>query len=712
MNPIKVYLLFLCFLVTFGSAQTTPDLVGSWQAQAGDVIATTTILADGTYTFEIPSQNYYEQGTWQFDGTNFSQQWTDTNTGAAMNETYLVEFLDANSFRQSGGNLQGQVYTFVRTNARAAPAQAVISSPDLVGTWQAPFEDTIVTQTIQADGTYTFQNPESDNYEAYFEEGTWQFDGVNYSQQYQDPNTGESLDETYTVEFLDANTFRQYGGNLGATVYTFTRVAAESASTPSPTPEQTATNPVSTPATQTTPSPTPEQLAAQGINPESMLIPDVFHCYEERESDDFSQYDFELTILPGNRYSTPFGDGEYRMEDESSILEVTWLSGPLSENADYAFGGYDEYGQDLGLADIGVDELDYSCFQRGIKDEQMRLELAFKNAQPGVYSCIEEDTGSAGPTLEILGNGLYRVDGVEGEYAVDLMSDPEDDLPSIDYLSGLWGEGYGFISSDEETGMREISVSTDEYGDFDCSMLGAPFEGIKYGAAAAAPPPPGAGGLEGLYAMWQPDVLGYCGGLCWSFYYFFPNGYVYTEEPDGPLEEIDCTRTKPNGEPVCDVYTLQGNSIIFRDGVPKPFAQTSDGLSIDEGNYNKIWPVGDIKLDGEFRAFSYIAAVGGQGGTAIEKTFTFYPDGTFTRDGFVGASFSTTDTGTSLGTPTAGVTVSSESSNSGTYQIQGNTLILNFNDRQVVKEFFFVMPGEDPNNPEGLHLGSSDYTLQ
>jgi hypothetical protein len=474
---------------------------------------------------------------------------------------------------------------------------------------------------------------------------------------------------------------------------------------------QTPQNPLTTPpTTQPVSNPTPEQLAAQGIDPETMLIPDVFHCYQERPGDDFSQYDFDLTILPGNRYSTPFGDGDYSLEVDS-LIEVTWLSGPLASENSYGFASYGDYGQDISLYEIGVDELDFNCYQQGPRVEQIKLELAFKNAQPGSYTCVEEDTSNPGPRLEILGAHRYRVDGAEGEFAVDLMNDPEDDLPSIDYLSGPWADGYGFISSNEETGLRDISVSTDN-GDFDCSMLGAPLQSIRYGTATAAPPPAGAGGLEGLYAMWQPDTLGYCGGLCWSFYYFFPNGYVYTEEPDTPLEEIDCTRTHPNGTALCDVYTLEGDSIYFRDGERKSFVQRADGLELDGGTYTKILPVENIRLDGEFKAFSYTAAVGGQGGTAIEKKITFRPDGTFTRDGFVGASFTATDTGTQFGSPTAGVTVSSESSNSGTYQLQGNTLTLNFNDGQTSKEFFFIMPGEDPTKPEGFHMGGWDFILE
>jgi hypothetical protein len=476
----------------------------------------------------------------------------------------------------------------------------------------------------------------------------------------------------------------------------------------------TQTNPLTTPTTTTQPTtpqptanPTPEQLAAQGIDPEQTLIPDVFHCYQERQSDDYSKYDFALTILPGNRYSTPYGQGEFSVEADS-IVEVAWLSGPFALENAYAFAGYNDYGQDMSLT---LDDLDFNCYQQGPREEQAKLEWAFKDPQPGSYACINTDDSSAGPTLELLENRRYRVDGQEGEYQVDIMNDPDDSLYSVDYLSGPWAEAYGNAFGNEETGERTVSANT-EYGDFDCSRVSEPLQSIKYGTAAAPPPPAGAGGLKGLYAMWQPDTLGYCGGLCWSFLYFFPNGYVYTEEPDGPLEEIDCTRTRPNGSPFCDVYTLEGNTIYFRNGERKPFAQTSDGLSIDGSDYNRILPADSVQLNGVFRAFSYTQAVGGQGGTAVEKTITFNPDGTFTREGFVGASFTTTDTGTSLGDPVAGVTVSSESSNSGTYQIQGNTITLNFVDGQVLKEFFFVMPGEDPANPEALHIGGSDYTLE
>jgi hypothetical protein len=700
MSIIKACWVFLCLLATFGSAQATSDLVGSWQAQTGDVIATMTILADGTYTFEIPSQNYYEQGTWQFDGTNFSQQWTDTNTGEAMNETYLVEFLDANSFRQSGGNLNGQVYTFVRADVQVTPVQPV-ASPNLVGTWEATQEGDIVTQIIQADGTYTFTIPGDEEYEAYFEEGTWQFDGTNYSQQYQDPNTGEAVAATYTVEFLDANSFRQFGGNLGTTVFTFTRVAAASTQSPvSSAPEQTATNPVSTP---NTPSPTPDQLAAQGINPDTMLIPDTFHCYQDEYSDDYSQFDFALTILPNQQYSTDFGTGDYEIVDDLPV-EVKWLSGHLAGENSYALANYDSYGQSISLYEIGAEEQDFNCYQRGPREEQVKLELAFKDPQAGtVYSCVNEDGSSA--TLELLENRRYRVDGSEGDYTIDLMNNPENDSPGVDYLSGPWADSYGSISANEETGQREISATShDATFDFICSFLGSPLQGVQYGSATAVPPPGGAGGLEGFYASWRPDTsgMGLCtGGICWDYFYFFPNGYVYTEKPEGLLESIDCTRTQPNGAPLCDTYTLQGSTIYFSDGEAKSFAQTADGLEIDGNTYSRIPRFDGLLLNGVFEASSFTST--GQGGVAIQKTITFSPDSTFTRQGFAGGSYSSGGTG---------VTATSEGSDSGTYQIQGNAITFTYSDGQVSSDFFFVIPGEDPNNPSAIRVGVWDFLRQ
>ncbi|MGL4611695.1 MAG: hypothetical protein ACRCYY_18800 [Trueperaceae bacterium] len=87
------------------------------------------------------------------------------------------------------------------------------------------------------------------------------------------------------------------------------------------------------------------------------------------------------------------------------------------------------------------------------------------------------------------------------------------------------------------------------------------------------------------------------------------------------------------------------------------------------------------------------------GGVATERTITFYPDDTFTSENFVGGM-------------SPDVTVTSEGSSSGTYQIQGNTLTFNFLDEQVRREFFFVFPDQDFGNPDTVRIGGSDYSRE
>jgi hypothetical protein len=496
-----------------------------------------------------------------------------------------------------------------------------------------------------------------------------------------------------------------YTGNGTPVVYlqtpeglALTCTASQIANAPTTQPEEAQPEeqaPQLQPNTQTPTTRSPEQLTAMGIDPETMLIPDTFHCYEEFESDNYSQYSFALTILQGNRYSTPDGDGDYTTEENGSLIDVAFPSGPLSGDYTYGFTSYDDYGQKIALGGIGPDEVDYNCYQQGPREQQTLLEWAFKDPQPSTYTCVEEDTTNPGPTLEILGGRRYRVDGQEGEYAVDILSDPDDDLYSIDYLTGPWADGYGNAFGDEATGLREMTVSSD-YGDFDCSRLGEPLQSINYGVALAPAPPAGSGGLEGLYGSWQPDVIGVCGGLCWSFLYFRPEGYVYQESPEGLLEDIDCTRTQPNGAPLCDTYKLEGDTIIFGSGD----TETMNGAEID--GYTRIEKADGVQLNGTYTSFSYLQTnldPNTNSGVAAERTLTFNPDGTFTSENFVGAT-------------APNVVVSSESGSSGVYQIQGNTLTFNFSDGQVRREFFFVFPDEDPANPGALRIGGSDYSRE
>jgi hypothetical protein len=114
------FAVLVVLLLSFALAQGADTLVGTWQAQLNGVTILQTMNADGTYSFDVAAQDYFERGTWQLDGENFSQQWQDPQTGEAQQATYRLEFLDENTFVQSGGNLQGTVYTFTRVDMNAA----------------------------------------------------------------------------------------------------------------------------------------------------------------------------------------------------------------------------------------------------------------------------------------------------------------------------------------------------------------------------------------------------------------------------------------------------------------------------------------------------------------------------------------------------------------------------------------------------------------
>jgi hypothetical protein len=144
------------FHLCLGSAlaQTSRDLIGTWHAESNGVSIVQTINTDGTYTFEAKSQSYFEEGTWQLDGSNFSQQWQDAQTGEAQQATYTLEFLGIDTFQQSGGNLNGEVYTFSRmntgTNTQTTPVNP-LSTPTTTN--QNSSTQTPSTQTASTSAT-------------------------------------------------------------------------------------------------------------------------------------------------------------------------------------------------------------------------------------------------------------------------------------------------------------------------------------------------------------------------------------------------------------------------------------------------------------------------------------------------------------------------------------------------------------------------------
>jgi hypothetical protein len=116
---MKVCLVWLVVLVGFVQAQNEWFL-GTWTAQVDGSIYTLENKSDGTYYFSgNDGINLYEEtGTWELNGTEFTQNWTDQSTGQPTSATYTLEKLSDTTFNQSGGNLgAGFIFSFTKVSS-------------------------------------------------------------------------------------------------------------------------------------------------------------------------------------------------------------------------------------------------------------------------------------------------------------------------------------------------------------------------------------------------------------------------------------------------------------------------------------------------------------------------------------------------------------------------------------------------------------------
>ena len=226
----------------------------------------------------------------------------------------------------------------------------------------------------------------------------------------------------------------------------------------------------------------------------------------------------------------------------------------------------------------------------------------------------------------------------------------------------------------------------------------------------ALTPAAGDGGLEGPYTYLatgvMPNVFGGMDFFAESRVRFFdPSGVFANVMPKGGSVAAHCAVTPTD----CGTYAVQPG-FLFLGGEIRlsqvrgafglvesevlPFARNGDALKIGEDVLTPITPIGDgTRFDGVWRYFfaSSGAAAGSSGGVAIERILTLRPDGTFAREGWSGVS-STIETGD----VTSGVTASSARPlATGTYAVEGHTLVLTGAGEREVQGLFAPEPGSD-----------------
>jgi hypothetical protein len=451
----------------------------------------------------------------------------------------------------------------------------------------------------------------------------------------------------------------------------------------------------------------PVQLAQMGIDPESEPIPDEYYCYAKSKTDQYAQPTLTLQILPKRQYRVAGGTGAFRVEKD----DIFFTSGSLASKEDHYFNFKRQFGGYIWLYNIGANETDYRCHQRGSANSLAQLEFKRKDPAIGTYTCVTKsgnniETGK----LEILANRQYKFNNVIGQIKVDILGDQSDDYSSVDFVGGAWDDENAFYEEDEY-GQQVWSVYANPKQD--CVRLSTPRPNPKFGTNAAPKPPSGTGGLEGRFYTWRIDIpiggMYFCGGLCFDYLFFSKNGYVFTGDPetmDG-TEDADCTKTYPSGFPICDTYQITNNTIRIDNGKTKSFKRTNQGLTIDGEKFEPLKPMGNIKLEGVYSHFSASGStIGPASSFSTSVDYMFSKQGRFTRDASSSAYVSATSDGTPSGTTTAVSSSWSQRKNSGTYKTYNNTIEFTYLDGRIVKRFAFAV--QDDNSY--FRIGGSDYT--
>ncbi|MEF3304798.1 copper amine oxidase N-terminal domain-containing protein [Paenibacillus sp. GYB003] len=208
--------------------------------------------------------------------------------------------------------------------------------------------------------------------------------------------------------------------------------------------------------------------------------------------------------------------------------------------------------------------------------------------------------------------------------------------------------------------------------------------------------------LRGMYYGLREDIGGFeCGGVCWDFYTFLPDGKIVVGEPErGGPETIDCSTQ------ACADYRIENGSLIV-DGADTHTIRVSEkgNLFVDDVLLSPVPAAQDgLKLQGEYVYRGYSGMIGIHTfSSAWEEKITFRSDGTFESDDL---QLGTLNTGSST------TNSSASSKRSGTYAVKGHTIALHFKDGQEEEQayLFFVHPGKDGKpNAEDVQIGSRNF---
>lgn len=457
-------------------------------------------------------------------------------------------------------------------------------------------------------------------------------------------------------------------------------------------------------------------------DPEHIPMIDTYYCYANFYALEYGEglttylREHTLEILPDNQYTFDGQAGEFRTKVEESYYQ--WISGPLNPTGETtgeytlpytADVDYSKWGSEITEVETPDGRI-VDCFQQDAREQKALLDFALQQPVLGSYSCVTSGENPQQLSLELLPNNSYTFDGQEGSYSF-----------SMGYFgtSMLWSSGPlngdTTYTADDETGLRMLEFSSSEIitgagvpigssseTSMVCESVVAANLIPKYSSTPADPPPAGAGGLDAFYVRNEFDpgniFLGTPIQNLWYYYHFLPNGYVFK---NGYVVGDECTKTYPNGQPVCNTYTVQGNTVTMSDGRQITLEAADNGaVNIDRELFEDKKLTGPQTLNGSYeyldaQSASALEQSSGTGTNSVyTTTYTFSSDGSYS---YAFGGWSQTPTSNPSGTLGEIGTLASSSSSggdSGTYTIDGN--IITFSSAKGYTKqcgFFFPTTG-------------------
>jgi hypothetical protein len=219
-------------------------------------------------------------------------------------------------------------------------------------------------------------------------------------------------------------------------------------------------------------------------------------------------------------------------------------------------------------------------------------------------------------------------------------------------------------------------------------------------------------GLQGLYVGTESrqdfnPATGYYDYKVRQIYYiFYPDGRVYYGLPKGgALDSFDYERARSEDPKNCGTFQINGDQIQFNWPATEnngqnqtiPFKSGRNSIQIGKTTFYSVGKFDGLHLDGAYAAGSFAntsnRSLGTTGGVGSEQTIILSSDGNFNQNGFIGFAGSTEDVGSTASESTTG---------SGTYNITGNTLALNYSDGRTQQFTFFVYPENVKEERPGL----------